>query len=255
MYENEDLHEDLDVENIKELMPTITINRQLRLTDDQYFKEETVKTQLVLHHTVGGSAKSTFDYWQSNPDHIATAYIIERDGTIYETFDPLYWAHHLGLKIPKNIVYNKASIGIELASEGALRSGKELNTLSKTTNFEENWLYAFDIDITPFKNARKLYHIFQDQGKFYDMVGIGKMLFRNYRYFDAYDAPQIEGTTDLVRHLCEQFSIATISSNSFDFDGKFMEFPGIITHVNVRKDKSDLNPGWDWNSFNKAITT
>jgi N-acetyl-anhydromuramyl-L-alanine amidase AmpD len=92
---------------------TLTFDTSLRLTDDQYYKEETAKNLIVLHHTVGGSAKSTFDYWQGNPEHIAVSYIVERDGTIYEVFDPKYWAHHVGSKDPRNIAVNKRSIGIE----------------------------------------------------------------------------------------------------------------------------------------------
>lgn len=71
----------------------------LRLPVDQYFNETPKKDLIVLHHTVGGSAKSTFDYWRTDPEHIGTAYIVERDGTIYEVFSPECWAYHLGLKI------------------------------------------------------------------------------------------------------------------------------------------------------------
>jgi N-acetyl-anhydromuramyl-L-alanine amidase AmpD len=211
-------------------MGTISINRQWRLTDEQYFKEETHKTQIVLHHTVGGSAKSTFDYWQSNPDRIATAYIIERDGTIYEVFDPLYWAHHLGLKVAKNVVYNKASIGIELASEGGL-------------TLKDGWLYAFD-------GKKKLYQTTaSDVLKYYKFAEP----FRGFTYFDAYDAPQVAAAIALVKHLCEQFNIPKVVSNTFDFSPKWMEFKGIITHVNVREDKSDLCPGWSWDALMKGI--
>ncbi len=47
----------------------------------------------MLHHTAGGSARSTFNYWNGNATRIATAYIVERDGTIFEVFDP----RHLNL--------------------------------------------------------------------------------------------------------------------------------------------------------------
>jgi N-acetyl-anhydromuramyl-L-alanine amidase AmpD len=236
-------------------MATITINRQLRLTDDQYFKEETTKTQVVLHHTVGGSAKSTFNYWQSNPDRIATAYLVERDGTIYEVFDPLYWAHHLGLKHPRNGIYNKASIGIEIASEGGLRSGEELNKKLGQPKFDPLYLYAFDIDTPPFTNAKKMYHLVNDRTKYFDMLDLSLGAFRTFRWFDAYDEPQVVSTIALVKHLCEQFSIKTAISESFEFDEKWMEFQGIITHVNVRKDKSDLSPGWNWDRLKNALAS
>jgi N-acetyl-anhydromuramyl-L-alanine amidase AmpD len=235
-------------------MGTITINRQLRLTDDQYFKEHTDKTNICLHHTVGGSAKSTFDYWQSNPDRIATPYIVERDGTIYEVFDPSYWAHHLGLKMPKNIVYNQRTIGIELASEGALRSGHELNTRLGQEKFDTAYLYAFDIDTPPFAHAKRLYHIFNDGDKFFD-CGIN---FRDYGFFDLYDEPQTVATIALVNHLCEQFNIPkqlVPFTDKLAFDTSILtnNWSGVYTHVNVRADKSDLSPAWDWDRLQTSF--
>lgn len=235
-------------------MPTLTISRQWRLIDDQYFKDETNKTQIVLHHTVGGTARSTFEYWQGNPDRIATSYIIDRDGTIYEVFDPLYWAFHLGLKLPKNIIYNQCSIGIELASEGPLRSGKELNSQLTNGAFNVDYLYAFDIDVKPFKNAVKLYHLYNDQNKFFNCT----VNFRGYGFFDLYDEPQIVSTIKLVKHLCEQFSIPRIlipNKDKLEFDLRTLDHKGIITHANCRKDKTDLSPAWDWDRFEKELTS
>ena len=133
------------------------ISTVMQLAPGDYFHDIVKKTQIYLHHTVGGSAKSTFDYWQAQANHVATAFIVERDGTIFQVYDPHLWAWHLGLKLPSNTQANKQSIGIEMASEGALRSGKELNTMSGITKFDEDWLYAFDVDVPPFAHAKKLY--------------------------------------------------------------------------------------------------
>jgi N-acetyl-anhydromuramyl-L-alanine amidase AmpD len=239
-------------------MSTITIDRQWRLTDNQYFKEETEKTNICLHHTVGGSAKSTFNYWQSNPDRIATSYIVDRDGTIYEVFDPLYWAHHLGLKLPKNTIYNQRTIGIELASEGALRSGNELNVslgnLGLAPKFDSEYLYAFDIDTPPYTNAKKLYHIISDKEKYFDYG----LLFRGYSYFDVYEESQVIATIKLVNHLCEQFDIPkqlvpSVDASKFDLSILFDDWKGIYTHTNVRVDKSDLAPSWDWDRLESSF--
>lgn len=241
----------------------MNISKELRLTSDQYFQQGFTKTQVYLHHTVGGSAKSTFAYWQGNADRIATAYIIERDGTIYEVFDPMHWAWHLGLKTASNGQANKQSIGIELASEGALRSGFELNTMCGQKRFEDTYLYAFDIDplykdgqLQPksewFKGAKKLYSA-MDTGKFFDLpVG-----FRGYHFFDAYDEPQIVAAIELVNQLCEQFNIPKKlipNQDKFQFDESLiLGFSGILTHANVRADKSDLCPAWDWDRLANAL--
>ena len=238
-------------------MPTISINRQWRLDSNQYFKEETNKTQIVLHHTVGGSALSTFKYWQSNPDRIATSYLVERDGTIYEVFDPLYWAFHLGLKLPKNILYNQRSIGIELASEGSLRTGNELNKKSNSTRFDINYLYAFDIDNPPFTYAKKLYHLYNDDVNGHKFFNAGTE-WRDYMFFDSYDEPQIVATIALVKHLCEQFSIPKQlipNEDKLEFDLATLDHSGIITHANCRTDKTDLNPAFDWQRLQDVLSS
>ena len=66
----------------------------------------------------GGSARNAFDWWQTaQPQRIATAYLVERDGGVFEVFDPRFWAYHLGL-VGTGGRLDRRSIGIELASEG-----------------------------------------------------------------------------------------------------------------------------------------
>jgi N-acetyl-anhydromuramyl-L-alanine amidase AmpD len=226
------------------------INRDFRLTSDKYFQDIVAKTQVYIHHTVGGSALSTFRYWQSQSNRVATAYIIERDGTIYEVFDPHFWAWHLGLKTNTNSVANKQSIGIELGSEGALRSGKELNDKLGSKKFDENYLYAFDIDVAPFTNAKKLYHI-SEKDKYWQGS------FRGYNYFDAYDDAQLDSLYSLVCDLCNQFNIPkklipNVDKNVFD-PSLITGFSGVLTHCNVRQDKTDVHPGFNWKRLEWAL--
>lgn len=92
--------------------------------ETQYICEKTTKTQIVLHHTASGtSVNGDISWWRSNPERVATAFIIDREGIAHQLFDDEYWAYHLGLKqkvftqarLPyKNI--DKLSIGIELDS-------------------------------------------------------------------------------------------------------------------------------------------
>lgn len=228
----------------------MNINRQYRLTDDNYYKTETVKTHICLHHTVGGSAISTFNWWKSQPIHIATPYIIDRDGTVYEVFDPKYWAHHLGLHHAKNTEYNKQTIGIELASEGALRGGDELNNSCREPDFDEDWLYAFDIDTPPFSRAKKLYNKWNDMDKYWTAPNT----FRGYNYFDKYDEPQLKSTVELVKWLCETFGIRKSLFDHFDYDVTVLEPDGgIFTHTHVRRDKSDLCPAFSWECLSRGL--
>jgi hypothetical protein len=39
------------------------IDRSLRLPKSEYFPPAHKKTGIAIHHTVGGTARSTFDWW------------------------------------------------------------------------------------------------------------------------------------------------------------------------------------------------
>ena len=203
----------------------LKINRTVRLEAKDYIESETPKDLIVLHHTVGGTALSTINYWKTDPQRIATSYVIERDEEIFEVFDPKYWAFHLGLKETGGAV-DKRSIGIEIASEGGLiqRDGK---------------LYCFDV-----VSERTLF-----TQEYYDHG----MPWRGYRFFDAYSDVQIKAIIGLVNILCEQFKIPRRTpANHFDADDSYRQFAGILGHHQLRPDKSDVHPGFPWQKLVEA---
>jgi N-acetyl-anhydromuramyl-L-alanine amidase AmpD len=215
-------------------MDPITIDRtSLRLPPWQYYAEVCTKSQIVLHHTVGGSARSTYNWWMMDRTksggvlRVGTAYLVERDGRIFETFDPHYWAHHLGLQHRDNIALNQASIGIEMASEGALQKG------------EDGRLYCAD-------------------GRLYRGTQAVELIepFRGFRYFDAYEEAQIDATIALTMALINQFGISRQCPGPADegkFGLKFLTYPGVIGHCNVRQDKSDPHPLFPWVRLREAL--
>jgi len=195
------------------------INRTNRLDKKDYVQAATKKSLIVLHHTVGGSANSTIDYWRSDPDKIGTAYVVDRDGTIFEVFDPKYWAYHLGLKGTNGAV-DKRSIGIEIASEGGLmqRNGELycFGKISERTRFTQDYYECPEP-------------------------------WRGYRFFDAYAEAQTEAVTDLINDLCHQFQIPRKTpANHVDADNTCRVYEGIIGHHHLRPDKSDIHPGFPW---------
>ncbi|MEO5357218.1 MAG: N-acetylmuramoyl-L-alanine amidase [Nitrospirae bacterium YQR-1] len=203
----------------------MSINKTLRLQDKEYIKTETKKDLIVVHHTVGATAKSTIEYWATDPQRIGTAYVIERDGEIFEVFDSKYWAYHLGLENSGGLV-DKRSIGIELASEGGLIQRNER-------------LYCFGkvSDRTVFKDA------FYDNGT----------PWRGYRFFDAYSEAQITSLIELINQLIVQFNIPKFTpANHVDTDDGYRQFKGILGHHHLRRDKSDVHPGFPWQ---KVITS
>ncbi|MBI2537107.1 MAG: N-acetylmuramoyl-L-alanine amidase [Gemmatimonadetes bacterium] len=212
-------------------MPPV-IDRSMRLPDGEYFATPERKTGLALHHTVGGSARSTFRWWMEDRNAsggrimVGTAYLIERDGTIFEVFDPAGWGWQFGLPWPqaKKIKFERRFVGIELASEGGLiESGGQL--------------YCFD-RVSP-KTLKPRAEAF-DAGRPY----------RGYRYFDKYEDAQVRSLLELINQLCDQFPIPRRVPNRFlDYYGEQLaDFQGIIGHTMVRKDKSDPAPDqslWD----------
>ena len=71
---------------------------QERLSNAQYFHEESEKTQIYLHHTAGnGSPVAVSRWWNSNSDRIATAFVVGEKGTIVQCFSSRHWAYHLGI--------------------------------------------------------------------------------------------------------------------------------------------------------------
>jgi hypothetical protein len=171
---------------------------------------------------VGGSVASTVNWWKQTADTVGTAYVIDGNGTItiYETFNPKFWAWQFGLNWPfdQKAAFEKRFIGIEIASEGGL--------IQQNGN-----LYCFDrISDRTLKKKNEAFDYGQD--------------YRGYRFFDRYEPQQVDSVVELVNHLCNKFNIEkNIPADYLGFHGKKLaSFQGIIGHVNVRMDKSDPAP-------------
>lgn len=205
---------------------TVHVDRSLRLADGEYFAERERKTGIAIHHTVCGAARTTIELWQKDrtPDgrrrRVATAYVIERDGAIFEVFDPEHWAYHLGVRWrqPLKHAFEQRFIGIEIASDGGLTE-------------RDGVLYAFG-QASP-QTLRAKAQSF-DYGR----------LYRGYRWFDRYEPAQLDALGRLVDELCGRFPIPRCyPDRPFDYYGEALaEFEGVIGHAMVRSDTSDPAP-------------
>ena len=203
---------------VKKVLGTVTdtkppvplVIKPLPLKTDQYYQSLYKKTHIVLHHTAGGSAASSLAHWASNPEHIATPYIIDRDGTIFECYDPSMWAYHLGVKGMTSL--EKASIGIEICSYGSLavKSGKFYTYTGKEISAEKTSLVTF----------------------------------RGQTVWEAYTKEQIAALKVLLPYLIDRFKIPIQADrkNFFDYQDPTKLPPGIWSHTTVRKDKTDIFP-------------
>jgi hypothetical protein len=63
-----------------------------------------------------GRATTSIDGWNLDALRVGAPYLVDRDGTIYRTFDDSAWIYHLGIK-GTNGRYDKSSVAIEFANE------------------------------------------------------------------------------------------------------------------------------------------
>lgn len=196
--------------------------KQVRLADNQYFKEEAPKTQIYLHHTAGnGNAAGVSRYWNGNETRIGTAFVIGEDGTIVQCFSSKHWAWHLGIDnqdFSKNgakyVNLNKCSVGIEVCNWGYL-------------NKRGDKFYNYAGGVIKPENVTEL-----------------EKPFKGFKYWYKYSDAQIEALRQLVVYLCETYDIPKdYRAEIWSIDKlAFQNTKGIFTHNSVRKDKSDMYP-------------
>ena len=202
----------------------LQLDKTLRLPAGEFIGNKETKTGICIHHTVGGTAESTFNYWMTDNGRIGTAYIIARNGKIFEVFDPECWAFQFGLSSSagwtndERYAFEGRFIGIELASEGGLiESGGKL--------------YCFGrISPKTLKNRDEAF----DYGSEY----------RGFRYFDKYEPAQIDSLIELMKELFGKYQIEkNVPEDKLQYYGKkIKDFKGVIGHTMVRLDKSDPAP-------------
>lgn len=177
------------------------------------------KKQIFLHHTAGSNAKSALAWWNQTPVKVGTAFIIDRDGSIWKCFDEKHFAYHLGLEETHDL--DKSSIGIEIAAWGPLKK--------KGDRF-----FAYPGDYSKIEVPKE------------DVVEF-KEAFRGFNYFHKYSDNQIKAVCELIVYLHKKFPNIPLPKKL----GKFYEYnsevitkrlPGLYSHSTVRKDKSDIIP-------------
>jgi hypothetical protein len=199
--------------------------------ESQYVKEETVKTQIYLHHTAGNpSGVAVFDWWKRTNEKVATCVTIcgkspnggWKDGQIVQGFSSKYWAYHLGLKTSlfKNAGLpfkwlDKSSIGVEICNWGQL---------TKTARGWETYVGT----TVPDSEVCEL-----------------PTRFKGYKYFHNYTDSQIESVRQLLVYWKDAWGIPISYKGDqiFDIDVRALAGePGVYTHNSVRRDKVDIYP-------------
>jgi N-acetyl-anhydromuramyl-L-alanine amidase AmpD len=214
------------------------------LTTKNYYNEPYVKKNIVLHHTNGWTVQkgthntpsmNHFNWWKSTDQHVSTAFSIDYNGNIYQHFDPIMWAYHLGLGSRRNYL-DKASIGIEITNEGFLERKLDGSFV---------W-FSGDIELPYNRPYDEPYYI---EGGW-----------RDYEYYAPYSEKQIEATIWLCDYLCDAYGIKRNVVSDCDYKPQILDgsYEGVYTHSNVRdypsdRPKWDISPAFPLNRLKKSI--
>lgn len=196
------------------------INRSRVLPPSQYYEQEFKKDLIVLHYTAGPTADGAINWWRQSPSRVATSYVVDIDGAVYEVFPPEFWANHIGGRMRKR---DETSIGIEVANWGWLEpAGTRLKTYTGRD-----------------------YCGFGEKDKY-----VKTRAYRNRQFWAPFPEAQVDSVSWLVRHLCERFGIPheidqRVKDGECDLNF-FQKYRGIATHTNFRTDKWDIGPAFPW---------
>lgn len=198
----------------------LQVNKTKWLRNNQYYPTVETKSQIFLHHTAGLNAAGAINWWNTTPEHVGVAYVIDRDGTIFQCFDDNQWGYHLGIKGDDDFC-EKHSVGIEIVSAGGL--------VEKDGKF-------FFYPLGPSKPGTEI-----------PKEEVEQCEWRGYKYFHAYNGKQIDSLSKLISFLLEKYPNIKIQKDWENFYNLKKEIlssheSGVWSHTTVREDKCDVYP-------------
>jgi len=191
------------------------------LSEKNYVRQETKKTQIVLGHTFNHDMKH-FNGWQNRYNgkyNKTAAFTIDAAGFVYKHFEPKYKS-----KFFEHEELNDKSIVILLENYGWLNKDSEKKEFI-------TWL-----------------------GDIYNKSStVIDKRWRNNRYWDPYTLEQQDSCLSLISKLCEDFNIPkTVISHNTKIDN-FFDYKGVLYRSNLDKNYTDLNPSWDFERFKEKL--
>lgn len=213
--------------------PGIRIDRGRALAPNQFINETTPKNKIGLHFTAGGTADGAIRTFANDRQRVATAYVVDTDGTVFELFPPEKWAYSFGIKHPAATAIERSTVAIEIVNWGPLvRRGDGLYAWPPVDERTRRELY------------QRRYCAISETSRYVHRP------FRNVEYFAAYPAAQQSAVFALVEHLCERFDIPRRVVPAERLFGPpdvayIAKFSGVFGHQHVRE-KTDPGPALDW---------
>jgi N-acetyl-anhydromuramyl-L-alanine amidase AmpD/lysophospholipase L1-like esterase len=210
-----------------------------------YYAVEHPKKRIVLHFTAGHirsdlSALTRQDY------HVSVAFVIGRNGTIYQLFSSKYWSGHIGKGLGNTNTGNaqdKASIGIELSNYGYLTE-RDRNLETYYSRMKDKNGKVAPVDVYCSLTETQAYEK-------------SNVPFRNQSYYATYTEAQYNSLIILLRYLTAQYNIPREflpEAKRFRATEDVLNFNGIVSHINYRVDgKWDIGPAFDWNKVTAGV--
>lgn len=213
---------------------------------DYFFPAQHPKERIILHFTAGNVRSDMMSLTQASR-HVSVAFVIGRDGTIYQLFPSSGWSGHIGAGVGNQGTGNaqdKSSVGIEISNYGYLvPQGSTLETIySRVKNPQTGAIGPVDP-----------YCTLDDKDAFQEI----STPFRGQTIYAAFTPQQVESTIILLRYLTAKFNIPRQflpENKRYLTTNDVLQFKGIVSHVNYRSaGKWDLGPAFDWNTLISGV--
>lgn len=221
---------------------------QYNLDDDEYLIGQEKPEYIFYHHTAGWEDPyKTIRNWNNDKrGRIATEFVIggqsifnnnnTHDGKIVRCMEDSGWAYHLGRVGSSHM--HKNSVGIEVCNFGQLTQGGYKNR-------DGIW-----VDKNPDKFYTYVgYEVHPDQ-----ICDLG-FKWRGYQYWHTYSDAQIDALYNLTQYLRDRYDInlenglksmmavkGDVEAFSYYESANKGYIKGVLSHSNVRSDKTDMYP-------------
>jgi len=187
-----------------------------KLNESNYYNYVYEKTQIVIGHNSRKDMRH-YDGWvrRNFGEYKKTsAYSIDRDGKIYQHFDPVYYSDFVGHE------QDKCSIGITLVNVGWLK-------FDEIKRVYTDWLG----------------HTYSNKNN------LIKKSWRNKEIWFPYTKEQEESLFFLIKKLCEDFNIKKecIGNNVYNENADI--YKGITFRSNYYSELTDVSPAFNMDLF------
>lgn len=195
-------------------------NKKYKANQKSYYRKSYKKNKIILYdsfrknnyHVIRLLNKEKEEHKEWN------TYTINRNGRIFEHFNPKYYGDYFGDK-----KIDQESISIVLENIGGLEFDEKSNVFY-------NGLYEFC-----------------------DNKNIYQKNWKGFTFWEKYTDKQFESLIKLCKKLCNDFNIPCKSIGFNNFNENTENFNGILCRSNLENSYYDLNPSFDFVTFKNKM--